>query len=283
MENKIREYWLNRLKHSRASLSQKCQEYCKQESVPKYTTPTLHTDVKHNFDNPVILTYKCVQDGLTIVSKVKEILLQTSKLKDASVEEKWVILQMLSNVLVESNQYLSESTDLYSSLITKKSSDTHQIALAKTLGYVLAYRLLLNDTIQHEPQIELFLSKAIEVVSTTRNIRLLGLMNECNRVLSDRQNLKHVLNLADNASRDIIWCIKYGLRDVEFADFSWMFGLVSGLMILKGNKYGKLCREMTVSLDTQLIVSWGPYCLTVTDFVKMFQLKMGDRSVQDKV
>ena len=190
---------------------------------------------------------------------------------------------MLSDVLVDSSEYLSAATDLYSSLKTNKSSEMRYIALAKSLGYVIIYRLLLNDTIQHLNEIWIFLNKAIEIVSTTKNEELLRLLSDCNKTLSCRQNLKYVLKLTDNASKDIIWAIKYGLRKVDYAEFSWMFGLVSGLMILKGNKYGKLCREMTVLLDTQLIVSWGPYCLTVTDFVTMFQLKMGDRSVQDKV
>ena len=190
---------------------------------------------------------------------------------------------MLSDVIIDSNEYLRASTELYSSLTMKKSSNTHQISLARILGSVLIYRLLLNDTIQHEREIEVFLSKTIEVVSTTKNEQLFSLLRKCRTNMSCRQNLKQHIKLTESVSKDIIWVIKYALRDIEYEDFSWMFGLVSGLMILKGNKNGKLCREMTVLLDTQLIVSWGPYSLTVTNFVKMFQLKMGDRSLQDKV
>ena len=146
---------------------------------------------------------------------------------------------MLSDVIIDSNEYLRASTELYSSLTMTKSSNTHQISLARIFGSVLIYRLLLNDTIQHEREIEVFLSKTIEVVSTTKNEQLLSLLRKCRTNMSCRQNLKQDIKLTESVSKDIIWVIKYALRDIEYEDFSWMFGLVSGLMILKGNKYGK--------------------------------------------
>ena len=94
MENKIREFWSSRLKQSRGNLLKKCLQHCKQESVPEYATTILYQDKADNYDIQVLKTYKCVQDGTRIVTRVKNILLQTSKLNGSSVDQKWIIVQV---------------------------------------------------------------------------------------------------------------------------------------------------------------------------------------------
>ena len=94
MENKIREYWSSRLKNSRAKLLQKCHEHCQRKSVPKYTCPTFYEDGNGSFDDQVIVTYKCVQDGKRVLVEIKDALLQMSNMKTAKVNAKWSIVQV---------------------------------------------------------------------------------------------------------------------------------------------------------------------------------------------
>ena len=280
MENKVRNFWSDRLAKSERRLVKLCTENSSITTTPPLVVPELLVKNAANYGEHLLL-YKCVLDGRNLVERIKESLLQFTKFLESDFVTKWKMIQTISVLITETNLFLTNSSILYSERKSKKDSNTHYIPLAQVIGLVTIYRLLLNDVLLHQPKVLKFLDTAIDIVSTanTEN-NLLHMISNCRRTVITKQSI--ALKLNKFAVNDLVWVIKYGLRDSTRAEFEWLFGLISCLMIQRENNYAKLCRDLMVALDTRTIVSWGQYIITTNDFVKMFGLKTSDRNIQDK-
>ena len=276
----MRKFWSDRLAKSEGRLVKLCIEKCLIITTPPLLVPELMVQNAAEYES-FVLIYRCVVDGRDLVRRIKDILFQFTKFLESDAVTKWKMIQMISVLITETNLFLTNSTMLYSERKPKKENDRHCIPLARVIGLVTIYRLLLNDALLHQPKLMTFLDTAIDIVSTANtDNNLLQLINDCRRTLSTKQTIQ--LKLNKFAVNDLVWVIKYSLRDPKNAEFEWLFGLVSCLLIQKGNNYAKLCRDLMVALDTRTIISWGQYIITTNDFVKMFDLKTSDRNVQDK-
>ena len=281
MENKVSIFWTDRLASSQERLVNLCKANCQVINVPPRTLPVLLPDGTDELTSKSLAVLQCIEDGKYLVESIKDELINVSKFEKSNIKEKWHLMQQLSLTITETNNYLLAATRLYSNLQSKRLSDVHNIPIARSIGLVIIYRFLLNDVILHEQQLVAFMDKSIEVISMAKKASpLLTDVETCRSVILSRQSFS--LEFDNGAIRDAVWVIKHALREPRNISFGWLFGLVSCLMIQKGNKYSSLCRDLMVKLDTKTIVSWGPYIITVTDFVKMFQLKTTDRNIQDK-
>lgn len=266
---------------SRERLVSLCRERCRVIDVPPRTLSVSYPSGTDELTSEISVVSQCVNEGKCLVKNIKDALLKVSQFDKSNIKRKWNLMQELSFTIIDTNNYLQAASQLYSNRQSKRVCDVHQIPLARSIGLVLIYRLLLNDVILYQSQLIRFLEKAIEVISTANKASaLLTDVEACRRVILSRQRFN--IDFSNSTVKDAVWVIKHALREPQNTSFEWLFGLVACLMIQKGNKYSSLCRQLMVKLDTNTIVSWGPYIITMTDFVKMFQLKTTDRNVQDK-